>query len=248
MASERFQINSVSEDRPSSCGQLRRISAQSHKKRAQSDSRWLSQSGLHFIIQGRVNHVVLSKLADLSNLPSPQTMQVNQVDQKEKPWYQNIKNFIETGEFPPEMPKREQRAIQRMSTRYFILANILYRCGFSSEYARCLDKEEAMEIIQEAYEEICGGHARLSNSRQTNRSSRVLLKYHAAGLPSIREEVRQVSDARAFHSRPSHISAIGCFSLAIFYVGIRRRGPYYSFCFQRPQILSGYDRVLHEMG
>ena len=47
------------------------------------------------------------------------TMQVNQVDQKEKPWYQNIKNFIETGEFPPEMPKREQRAIQRMSTRLF---------------------------------------------------------------------------------------------------------------------------------
>ena len=86
------------------------------------------------------------------------TMQVNQVNQKEKPWYQSIKNFIETGEFPPEMPKREQRAIQRMSTRYFIIANILYRRGFSSEYAKCLDKEEAMEIIQEAHEGICGGH------------------------------------------------------------------------------------------
>ena len=45
------KIDSLSEDRPSSCGQLRRISAQSYQKRAQSDSRWLSQLGLHFILQ-----------------------------------------------------------------------------------------------------------------------------------------------------------------------------------------------------
>jgi hypothetical protein len=45
-----------------------------------------------------------------------------------------------------------------MSARYFILVGVLYRHGFSAEYARCLDKDEAKEIIQEAHEGICGGH------------------------------------------------------------------------------------------
>ena len=86
------------------------------------------------------------------------TEQVNQAEQRKKPWYYNIKNFIETGEFPPELSKKEQRAIQRMSTRYFILANVLYRRGFSSEYSRCLDEDEAKEVVREAHESICGGH------------------------------------------------------------------------------------------
>ena len=73
--------------------------------------------------------------------------QVNQATQKEKPCYQDIKNFIETGEFPSEMPRKEQRAIQRMSARYFILADTLYHRGFSSEYTRCLDKDETMEVV-----------------------------------------------------------------------------------------------------
>ena len=101
---------------------------------------------------------LLSKLADLTNLPSFQQKQVNQAEQKKKPWYYNIKTFIETGEFPPELSKKEQRAIQRMSTRYFILANVLYRRGFSSEYSRCLNEDEAKEVVREAHEGICGGH------------------------------------------------------------------------------------------
>ena len=48
-----------------------------------------------------------------------------------------------------------------MSTRYFILANVLYRRGFSSEYSKCLDEDKAKEIVREAHEGICSGHVGL---------------------------------------------------------------------------------------
>ncbi|KAF3775157.1 hypothetical protein EJ110_NYTH51089 [Nymphaea thermarum] len=84
--------------------------------------------------------------------------QVLQAESRETPWYQNIKDFLQTGTLPPEMSRKEQRVLRHMSSRYFILADILYRRGFSTEYARCLNANEALEVVQEALEGICGGH------------------------------------------------------------------------------------------
>uniref|UniRef100_A0A5K0XUB1 Integrase catalytic domain-containing protein n=2 Tax=Nymphaea colorata TaxID=210225 RepID=A0A5K0XUB1_9MAGN len=38
------------------------------------------------------------------------------------------------------------------------LAGVLYRRGFSTEYSRCLDEDEAKKVIEESHRGDCGGH------------------------------------------------------------------------------------------
>ena len=77
--------------------------------------------------------------------------QILQAEVGEPPWYHKIMDYLQQGTFPPDMTRKERQAIKHMSARYFILAGVLYRRGFSTEYARCLDKDEAFEVVKEAH-------------------------------------------------------------------------------------------------
>ena len=178
------------------------------------------------------NLVALSKLADLTNLLSFQRNKYIRAEQTKKPWYYNIKTFIETGEFPPELSRKEQRAIQRMSTRYFILANVLYRRGFSSEYSRCLDADEAKEIVREAHEGICGGHVGYQTLVKQIIRAGYYWKIMQQDCYSFCEKVCSMSNTRTFYSCSGNISAICCLSMAVLYVGLRCRRSHHSCLLQ----------------
>ncbi|CAN6487402.1 unnamed protein product [Victoria cruziana] len=58
-----------------------------------------------------------------------------------------------------------------MSSRFLLLAGILYKRGFHNEYLRCINHKEAVQIVKEAHDGICGGHVRYQTlSRQILRA------------------------------------------------------------------------------
>ena len=176
------------------------------------------------------------------------TKQVHQAEQKKKPWYYNIKTFIETGKFPPELSKKEQRAIQRMSTRYFILANVLYRRGFSSEYCRCLDEDEAKEVVREAHEGICGGHVGYQTLvKQIIRAGYYWKTMQQDCYHYVKKCVQCQIHAPSIHAPTTYLqSVVSPWPFSMW--AIRCRRSHHSFCFKWPQILPCRNRIFHQVG
>ncbi|CAN6455572.1 unnamed protein product [Victoria cruziana] len=85
-------------------------------------------------------------------------LELNLTEGTEAPWYQHIQDFLLTGSYPADMTRKQRKTLQRMSSRFLLLAGTLYKRGFHSEYLRCIDHKEAAQIVQEAHDGICGGH------------------------------------------------------------------------------------------
>ncbi|PKI61784.1 hypothetical protein CRG98_017834 [Punica granatum] len=44
-----------------------------------------------------------------------------------KPWYEDIKNFLRIGQYPPFADRRDQKTLRRLAIHYFLSGEILYR-------------------------------------------------------------------------------------------------------------------------
>ena len=85
-------------------------------------------------------------------------MQINQTEQKKKPWYQDIKISSKLWASTRIVKEGAESDSTYVCPIFYSCRCPLSSCGFSAEYSRCLDKEEAKEVVREAHEGICGGH------------------------------------------------------------------------------------------
>ncbi|PKI67593.1 hypothetical protein CRG98_012016 [Punica granatum] len=53
-----------------------------------------------------------------------------------KPWYEDIRNFLQTGQYPPFADRRDQKTLRRLTIHYFLSGEILYRRSFDSTLLR----------------------------------------------------------------------------------------------------------------
>ncbi|PKI58431.1 hypothetical protein CRG98_021189 [Punica granatum] len=53
-----------------------------------------------------------------------------------KPWYEDIRNFLRTGQYPPFADRRDRKTLRRLAIHYFLSGEILYRCSFDSTLLR----------------------------------------------------------------------------------------------------------------
>ncbi|CAN6440395.1 unnamed protein product [Victoria cruziana] len=97
----------------------------------------------------------VGKLEQPAYIPA---LELNLTEETEAPWYQHMQDFLLTGSYPADMTRKQRKTLQRMSSRFLLLAGTLYKRGFHSEYLRCVDHKEAAQIVQEAHDGICGGH------------------------------------------------------------------------------------------
>ena len=61
----------------------------------------------------------------------------------EEPWFQDIKNFLQTGQFPDNTSKKDQKSLRRLASHFFLSGNTLYRRSFDTTLLRCVDEKEA---------------------------------------------------------------------------------------------------------
>ncbi|XP_058757655.1 uncharacterized protein LOC131630928 [Vicia villosa] len=77
----------------------------------------------------------------------------------EKPWFYDIKKFLETQEYLEGASLTDRKTLKRLSAKFFIAGGVLYKRNFDSVLLRCVDRHEAAKIMQEVHEGSFGTHA-----------------------------------------------------------------------------------------
>ena len=76
-----------------------------------------------------------------------------------KPWYFDIKRYVESKEYPPETSNNDKRTLRRLAAGFFMSGSILYKRNHDMTLLRCVDAKEANHMIEEVHEGSFGTHA-----------------------------------------------------------------------------------------
>uniref|UniRef100_A0A2N9F2H4 Reverse transcriptase/retrotransposon-derived protein RNase H-like domain-containing protein n=1 Tax=Fagus sylvatica TaxID=28930 RepID=A0A2N9F2H4_FAGSY len=76
-----------------------------------------------------------------------------------RPWYYDIKRFVQSREYPQQVTENEKKYIKRMAFQFFLSGEILYKRTHDATLLRCVDAEEANRLIQEMHAGLMGAHA-----------------------------------------------------------------------------------------
>ncbi|XP_071912218.1 uncharacterized protein [Coffea arabica] len=75
-----------------------------------------------------------------------------------RPWYNDIKEFIKTGSYPPSANSAAKSFLQRVSSKFFLNGGVLYKKTSNLGLLRCIDREESEYMMKEVHSGVCGPH------------------------------------------------------------------------------------------
>jgi hypothetical protein len=73
-------------------------------------------------------------------------------------WYRDIIFYLRSRKFPITMNSKERRTLKMKVNQYVLIADILFKINYDGILLRCIDENQAQELIRDFYEGICGGH------------------------------------------------------------------------------------------
>ena len=80
-------------------------------------------------------------------------------DEEEKtPWYKNIWDFIERGEYPEGSSEKDKRAIRRFTAQFIIYGGMLLKRSYKGYNLICLSGNDARRMMEEIHEGVCSPH------------------------------------------------------------------------------------------
>ncbi|RDX99979.1 hypothetical protein CR513_16893, partial [Mucuna pruriens] len=75
-----------------------------------------------------------------------------------KPWYHDIWEYLREGVYPPKEVENDKRTLRRLVVGFFLSGVILYKRSADLTLLRCVDDQEAQEIMKEVHEGTVGTH------------------------------------------------------------------------------------------
>ena len=78
-----------------------------------------------------------------------------QIGPEEKPWFYDIKKFIEERKYPEKANSKEKYALRVLARNYVSHDGVLYKRMLNGTQLRCLKKDE---VMNEIYAGVCGSH------------------------------------------------------------------------------------------
>ena len=76
-----------------------------------------------------------------------------------RPWYFDIKQYVENKEYPPGISDNDKRTLRRLAIGFFVSGTILYKRNHDMTLLRCVDAKEANYMIEEIHGGSFGTHA-----------------------------------------------------------------------------------------
>nr|XP_027127753.1 uncharacterized protein LOC113743866 [Coffea arabica] len=73
-------------------------------------------------------------------------------------WYNDVKKFMKTGSYPPDADSIVKGFIRRMSSRFFLNGEVLYRKTSDLDLLRCINEDETDYMMKEVHSGVCGSH------------------------------------------------------------------------------------------
>ena len=76
-----------------------------------------------------------------------------------KPWYFDIKRYVESKEYPPEDSDNDKRTLRRLAASFFMSRSILSKKNHDIVLLCCVNAKEAESMLGEVHEGSFGTHA-----------------------------------------------------------------------------------------
>ena len=83
-------------------------------------------------------------------------VQISLIEEHEKDWVDEIKDFIEMQILPTDREKA--RFIQKVAAKYTVIKEVLFKRSYSQAYLRCVKAHLITRTLYEVHEGVCGGH------------------------------------------------------------------------------------------
>ena len=77
----------------------------------------------------------------------------------EKPWYYDIKCFLQNQTYPPGVSVKNRKTLRRLSGSFYLNGEVLYKRNFDMVLLRCVDRHEANLLMTEVHEGSFGTHS-----------------------------------------------------------------------------------------
>ncbi|XP_050919660.1 uncharacterized protein LOC127137227 [Lathyrus oleraceus] len=78
----------------------------------------------------------------------------------DKPRFYDIKTFLEKQQYPGGISITDKKALRRLSSKFFLNGDVLYKRTYDFVLLRCVDRHEASTIIKSIHEGCKGVHAK----------------------------------------------------------------------------------------
>ena len=79
--------------------------------------------------------------------------------QDDKPWYYDIKCFLQTQIYPSEASWKDKKTLRRLAGNFYLNDDVLYKRNFDMVLLRCVDRHEANLLMTEVHEGSFGTHS-----------------------------------------------------------------------------------------
>ena len=77
----------------------------------------------------------------------------------EKPWYYDIKCFLQSQIYPPRASLKDKKTLRRLAGNFYLNGDVLYKRNFDMVLLRCVDRHEADLLMTEVHEGSFGTHS-----------------------------------------------------------------------------------------
>ncbi|XP_050915999.1 uncharacterized protein LOC127131109 [Lathyrus oleraceus] len=77
----------------------------------------------------------------------------------DKPWFFDIKHYLDKQEYPVEASSLDKRTIRRLASKFFLNGDVLYKQNYDMVLLKCMDIHEANQLMKDIHEGSFGTHA-----------------------------------------------------------------------------------------
>ena len=77
----------------------------------------------------------------------------------DKPWFYDIKHFLQSQEYPLRASNKDKKTLRRLFESFFLNGDVLNKRNFDMVLLRCVDKHEADVVMLEIHEGFFGTHS-----------------------------------------------------------------------------------------
>ncbi|XP_050902704.1 uncharacterized protein LOC127115116 [Lathyrus oleraceus] len=96
----------------------------------------------------------------IDHLDEPAHCLAIEVDPDDKPWFYDIKTFMEKRQYPEGIFITDKKALERLYSKFFLNGDVLYKRNYDYVLLKCVDRYEASTIIKSIHEGCDGVHAK----------------------------------------------------------------------------------------
>ena len=83
---------------------------------------------------------------------------VSRIDEDKEPWFYDIENYIRDGGDPENAKPSERTTLRKLASQFILFEGILYKRAFDGMQLKCVNQQEAQEIMKEIRSGECGTH------------------------------------------------------------------------------------------